>query len=275
MFRSLGSFFRSALFSAAALAIASSSAHAGIFADAWTSYAQGTIDPAFATYSNPTTALEKPNDDVNVNMPWGYGALTPSNATWQDIDMVGIGAGGHLVLHLGRTASMIGVHAGVGLIDVNWPNGDLLDPAFPYTAPRSASVSVSADDITYFPLGHSTFELPTNFYDQGISSPSNATSPGTHEANFAQPFTGTLADFSGLDWAQTLTLLDGSAGGTWFDVTGVLPGGANFIRFDVGDNEIMFVDAVATQAIPEPSIGLMLVAPAMLAMRRCRRAKIG
>jgi hypothetical protein len=246
------------------------SASAGIFADSpAVSYASGTLPAQYATYNNPSTATGALTADTNVGQVFGFGPLTPFNATWQDTQMVGIGPGGHLTLELGRTASQIGVHSGVGLIDANFPNGQNLNPAIAYTEPRLAQVSVSANGTTYFSLGTITFDIPSNYYATGVTSPFQTT-PGTTPANFEQAFGGTLASFNGQSWAGTLAVLGGSAGGAWLDVTGVLPGGANYVRFDVGASQIMFVDAVATvaAAVPEPGAAVLVLLSSLTLLRR-------
>jgi hypothetical protein len=79
-------------------------------------------------------------------------------------------------------------------------------------------------------------------------------------ANLGQPFLGSLSSFNGLDWQQTLAVLNGSAGGTWLDLSGVKTAngqpitGVNYIKFSVpvkppidpntGNPELMMVDAV-------------------------------
>ena len=92
--------------------------------------------------------------------------------------------------------------------------------------------------------------------------------PGTTEADWSRPFTGTLASFNGQNWSGTLAVLDGSAGGTWLDVTGVLPQGANFVKFDVGADQQMFVDAVASSPIPEPTMMTLLGLAGLVVRRR-------
>jgi hypothetical protein len=92
--------------------------------------------------------------------------------------------------------------------------------------------------------------------------------PGTEVADFTKPFTRVLSDFDGLNWPNILTLLNGSAGGEWIDLTSVPYGDVNFVRFDVGAGQTMYVDAVAV--VPEPAtIGaLAIVACAVLGRRR-------
>jgi hypothetical protein len=66
-----------------------------------------------------------------------------------------------------------------------------------------------------------------------------------------------------------LTLLNGSAGGTWLDVSGTGLSSVQFVRFEVPEGAAtrMVVDAVT--AVPEPAaMGLMCVPLLFLARRR-------
>lgn len=239
-------------------------------ADAVVSYAPGT---APSGYQTPAAALGELNPDTNAGNSFGYGALTPFNAAWQGSQMVGIGAGGSLTLHLAETAAKIGVHTGVGLNNQGPGNGQNTNPASTYTNPRQSLVEVSTDGVGFVSLGTIDFDSPSNFFDEGITSPTFQSTPGAHAADFAKSFSSVLADFNGKDWAGTLDVLNGSAGGEWLDLSPVLPAGANFVRFSVplGQLDPMFVDAVAVVPVPEPA-GMMVLAavPALLLGRRRR-----
>ena len=213
-------------------------------------YKPGTVS---ASYQDPAAALGKPNPVS------GMFLLTPFNAAFQPSDMVGVGPGGSLTLKLSDPVSVgpgreLGVHAGVNLADMSVPNGQNRSPASTFNF-RAADVAVSADGDDWVDLGSFTFNLPTNYYDQGVTTPGgqSAAGPNTHEADFGKPFKGTLSDFDGKNWAGTLAVLDGSAGGTWLDVTPDQIGQFQYVRFTPGTGQIMFVDAVA--AVPEPAAG--------------------
>jgi len=245
---------------------------AAVFADAVVSYAPGTAPPGYQT---PAAALGGLNPDVNAGNSFGYGALTPFNAPYQEAHIVAIGAGGNLTIHLAQPAAKIGVHAAVGLIDSAYPAGTNTPTASTYTSPRQAAVSVSRDGIVFVPLGAIEFDIPSNYFDEGVSAPGNQTSPGTHVADFGKPFTGSLSSFDGKDWPATLALLDGSGGGEWLDLSSAAPNGANFVRFSVplGQVDPMFVDAVAVVPVPEPAglLALAAVPALLLGRRRLRR----
>ena len=85
-----------------------------------------------ASYSNPAAALGGSNPVVG-NFGGSNSYLTPFNPAYSASDLVEIGAGGSLVLRLAQTASTdgytIGVHAGFGLTDANYPDGINTNPA--------------------------------------------------------------------------------------------------------------------------------------------------
>jgi hypothetical protein len=127
----------------------------------------------------------------------------------------------------------------------------------------------AAEGDAWVPLSASpiAFSNPSNYFTD--TSISNYYAPlGTAQADFFQPFEGTLADFSGKSYAQMLTLLDGSAGGTWLDISGTGLSSVRYVRFEVpqGESYRMMIDAVT--AVPEPgSFTLALLAGAMLLRR--------
>lgn len=223
--------------------------------------------------------------------------VTPFGAQYNPAYLVGLGgAGGYLEVHLSKpvptTGYTLGVHAGVGLYDVGFPNGAMTGSFGPggttsstastYTDPRSAEVLVSAvggtDPANWVALNNGnpiTFDAPTNYYTD-LSDP-YSTTPGTHIANFDQPFLvnglpGTLASFDGnLDWQQTLAVLDGSAGGTWLDLSHTGLSQVNYVAFETTPGEVMYVNAVVG-VVPEPGALAMLVLPLVLSLRTRRRS---
>lgn len=259
------------LFAAAAIVLAACAGPAraeAVFASSYTSYTPGSIS---ASYQNPAAALGKPNPVS------GLYALTPFNAAFQPSDLVGVGPGGSLTLKLSDPVPVgagreLGVHAGVNLTDVSVPNGQNRSPASTFNF-RASDVSVSADGDHWVDLGSFTFDLPTNYYDQGVTTPGRQTSigPDAHEADFGKPFNGTLHDFDGKNWADTLGVLDGSAGGTWLDVTPDQLAQFQYVRFTAGTGQIMYVDAVA--AVPEPTAAAALVGAAASGCLLTRRRR--
>jgi hypothetical protein len=222
-------------------------------------------------YNISSGALGLPTADTT------FGDLTPFNAPFDRNQIVGIGDGGSLVLHMSQplrtNGFTLGIHAAVGLIDTDFPNGhanSVNNAATPYTDARAASVSVSQDGLTWKNLGTTDFDAPTNFYSEGIITPGFQSTPGLKASDFFKPFTGTLADFANKDWPGVLTALDGSAGGEWLDLSATSLSEVNFVRFDVtGAGNKMYVDSVVGVAVPEPS----LVSLAALSLVLCRRRK--
>lgn len=233
------------------------------FADTVLSYVPGDVG---SSLQNASAALGLPNPDTT------FGVLTPFNAAFDPSQIMGIGEGGSLVLHLAAPAPTgqgrsIGVHAAVGIIDTDYPNGNPGAVATPYTEPRAATVFVSPDNAQWHSLGPVNFDLPSNYYSQGVTTPGYQPAPGTIVADFFKPFTGALSDFDGKNWPQILSLLDGSGGGTWLDLTGVPYPSVNYIRFDVTQpGQRMILDSVVVA--PEPVMGMGIICIALLARRR-------
>ena len=257
---------------AAALLLAAVPAAATPFAVEVIDYVPGDLPAELSTYDDPAAALGKTRETTPPAPAFGVPpyVVTPFNATYTPDDLVAIGPGGRLVLRLDAAAPTdglaIGVHTGVGLIDDAFPNGSVGPVATPYTRPRVADVAVSADGVTFFDVAADrVFDVPTNWYAEGVDTPGAEPDAGTVAADFSQPFAGGLADFDGLGWAGVLDLLDGSAGGEWLDLSGVPVDSVRFVEFTVdGPGEVMILDAVAT--VPEPSA--LLALPVVLLLRR-------
>ena len=211
-----------------------------------------------------------------------YGAITPFNPPFQTNHIVRVSAGGAIELELSApvlpgAGREIGVFVNNGITDVS-SNGSgvaktyTTDPEELYFSPAPrAIVSVKANEAdAWTPISATpiAFLNPTNFYTD--TSISNYFAPlGSAEADFFKPFTGTLDQFSGKTYSEMLTLLDGSAGGTWLDISGTGLSSVRYIKFEVpqGESYRMMVDAVT--AVPEPSgAGLALLAGAMLLRRK-------
>ena len=225
-------------------------------------------------FRNTSAALGLPAGDTT------FGALTPFNPPFSNEHLVIVGAGGELTLRLASPvipvagpAPELGVFVNNGLIDVSpGGTGTAGSPASTFSPAPRARVSVSNDGATFVPLaggGLVTFDNPTNFYtDTAIE---NYSAPlGQRPADFSKPFAGTLSNFDGLTYEQMVQLLDGSAGGTWLDVSGTGLSGVQFVRFEVpaGTDARLVLDAVT--AVPEPGGLLLLLLPLAALRRRCR-----
>ena len=233
------------------------------------SYAPGT---AREDFRNAAAALGLPSGDTT------FGALTPFNPPFSNEHIVLVGAGGELTLRLSapvtpRAGHEIGVFANNGLVDASPAGtGTATSPVSTFSPAPAARVSVSADGRQFVPLAGGAlvaFANPTNFYTD--TSITNYSAPlGSAPADFSRPFAGALSDFAGLAYDEMLTLLDGSAGGTWLDVSGTGLPAVQYVRFEVpaGADVRMVVDAVT--AVPEPAALSLLLLPAILLRRRVR-----
>jgi hypothetical protein len=240
------------------------------------SYTPGdfTNSPQFVPDQTASTATGPLTGDTT------FGGLNPFNPPFDPSQITGIGAGGQLTLHMASPVSTsgqtLGVFSNAGLNDVSSDGSGLagnpaqtLDEAFGETDPQ-AVVSVSQDGKTFFTLNGGNpiaFLNPTNYFlDEEIS---NFDEPlGTQIADQGKPFTGSLSDFSGLDFDQIKTLLAGSAGGTWLDLSDVPLNSINFVTFSVPANATFGMAVDSVSGVPEPMVALPLLIGAMLLRRR-------
>lgn len=254
----------------ATIALATASAAHAQYAKQVLSYTPGTT-PA-AGYTDAAAALGTPQRDTD------FGAVTPFNPPYSPSDLVSIGEGGQLTLRLSNYAVAqpggpeIGVFTNLAIADVDWPNNQAGTGAgFSTFGSNSAVVEVSADGVDWVSLGLQEFNVPAaGFTDEAATLPSD----------FTKPFTGGLGDFEGIALGGALTLLDGSGGGLWLDITPTGLDQVGFLRFDVplGSNPLdtnFELDAVsiAQGAIgaftaPEPAAALLLLAALPLTTRR-------
>ncbi len=247
-----------------------------ITASSVVSYTPGALQGTDLPFQNSQAALALPVGPTGIDPQYGfdYGALTPFNPPFQTTDIVVIGTGGQLTLQLSapvpvKPGPSIGVFVNNGIIS-SVGTGLAGNPVMFLSPTPQAMVSVSADNKTWAQVNAApiVFDIPTNVYtDTTISE--WAAPLGTKVADFSKPFTGPLSDFNGLTYPQIVTLLNGSAGGKWLDLSGTGLSEVNYIRFDVptGANYRMAVDAVT--AVPEPAgLSLIMLGAGLLLRRR-------
>jgi hypothetical protein len=273
---------RAVLRSLAPLALAAAPASAATFVNAVVpgTYTMGDVFIASPTlYNNPAAAFGKPNPIVGSG--FFAGAVSPFNAHYENTDLVAIGRGGTITLAFAAPVPVgpgreIGVHTSASLNDASYPSATAGSPAqtfanLEYGADRTAVVEVAQTAGNFVSLGRVKFDVPSNFYRD--SNDAYLFQGSASEADFGRPFAGNLASFDGKTFPQMLTLLDGSAGGTWLDVPeNVGLTAVNFIRFSdpqwvlangtIADTRTsifdptyvkkgdLFIDAVS--AVPEP-----------------------
>lgn len=249
---------------ATALMLMAGSAGAAEFATSVVSYSPGTYAGSLTTTS---AAVGAPGAIVGAGS--GFDSiLSPFNPHYEPSQIVGIGKGGHLTVRLAHPMQVtagreVGIFTNLGLVDVSYPNGVNSTPASTFNPlPRAGDVEVSIDGTTFFPAGRITFESPTNYFANASSPYLTAPPANPVLADFGQPFTGGLSPvFDGQNWTQTLAALDGSAGGTWVDVSTTPLQFFQYVRVSIplsgiaGSDDQVFVDAVsvANAALPEPT----------------------
>jgi len=244
---------------------------APITADQVVDYSAGTVKNSYwgDPYTTASAALGLPNSTQNVPDKFDASgnqiafadnsAITPFNASFNPQNVVAISNGGSLTLHLGSpivigSGAALGVHSAVGLNDASYPSGLNHNPAQTYTDSRVADLLVSENGTQWTDLGVHTFDSPTNIYTD-VPDPYGSHA-GTTLAEFSRPFTGGLHAFDGATWTQTLAALDGSAGGTWVDLSGIPLPDVNYVRFSTATGQTMYVDAVVgDSSVPEPVVG--------------------
>jgi hypothetical protein len=274
----------------ASLVLAPCVAHAaGITADSYENYVPGATTFYGQDYSQYQSLATAPQAALGPLDPdTGYGAITPFNPPYSTSDIMVIGSGGSLTLHLSAAATSIGVYSNNGITDADQTNGsglapDPLSDSALFEPPSEAIVSVSSDGVHFTALNGGNpivFDTPTNYWADGPALSYDYQSPGTIPANQDQPWYdptsgnyGTLSSLSGMSYDQMLTTFNGSAGGTWLD-TGTP---VNYVEFSVpsdpSDDTRLVIDALGGVPAPEPvSMSFFASLGTGLLLRRRRRA---
>jgi hypothetical protein len=236
--------------------------------------------------NNPNAALGAPHGDTS------FGALTPFNPPFDGSDIVTVRQGGFIELQFASPVAvgpgaMLGVFVNNGIIDVSPAEFDDLgntisggtgqagSPAAYFSPTPRAMVSVRGSGGSFVPVSDQpiTFANPTNAYTDTTIDKYFAPL-GNTLADPLKPFTGTLSDFDGKSYAQMVSLLNGSAGGTWLSLAGTGLDSVESVRFDVpaGANYRLVLDSVSATPTPEPA-GAMIcfIVVGGCTMRRRRR----
>ncbi|MDP6547077.1 MAG: PEP-CTERM sorting domain-containing protein [Phycisphaerae bacterium] len=251
--------------------------------DPWDIGRTEVLDHSSVALGKPTGFVDEPFHTFSEGS-----IVSPFSPAANEDQIVSIGEGGHLTLRLENYADVddlndtveIGLFTNLGLSDVGWPNGQAGDPAGPFGPADGVTVDVSYDGLAWTPLGSITPNIPTNVWTDA-TGPYAESTVGLTEADFSEPFTGTLSDFDGKTYAEIKALLGGSAGGYWLDLSSTGLSEVGYIRFSVADDgeagtSLNFeLDAVSVASghigavTPEPcSLGLLALAGMCLLRRR-------
>lgn len=251
------------------------------------SYSAGTTSAA--GFTNATAAVGLPSRTTGTG--GGIGVVSPFNPPFLKSQIVSVGEGGHLTLRLDNYAvpqpgvPEIGLFNNFGLIDTAFPNGVAGNPASGFGAPDSALVEVSANGQSWVSLGNVVFDIPANGYADAASP--FASTPGSVPSDFQQPFTAGLSGFNGLNYPSMLTLLGGSGGGKWIDISGTGLAQVGFIRFSLADdgnaskNLNFEIDGVAVShaalggiVVPEPTTIMLCGLALVTTVSRRKRSRV-
>jgi hypothetical protein len=261
---------------------------ANVAASSVVSYQPGSPTPG-QNIANSALGLPVGNTSSGV---WDTGALTPFNSAWGPEHIVVVEPGGSLVLKFAQPLSIgnttkLGIYSNNSLMQDPDTGKSTSDYALLNT-PNRAYLSISADGESWLTRGDGgwsaqgalvSFENPGNAYtDNSVQKIIERwgyyykASLGTQQSDYYKPFAGTLSDFGDKTYEQMLALLDGSAGGNWFDLSGSGLDSVQYVRFVVPEGASgyhMVVDSVVVT--PEPAtLGVLVVAGLALTQRRRR-----
>jgi hypothetical protein len=234
------------------------------FATSVTSYQPGS--GSAAAYQDPTRALGAPTVFI------GYQDADPFNAPYAPSDLVSVGAGGSLTLAFSQpilnTGHSFGLdfkifgNSGFVITNGDYAGGGITDGSLYGQNSGSTRVSVSTDNVNFFELDPTLAPRVDSYY------------PSDAAGDFHVPVNPALTgnSFAGLDLAGIRALYAGSGGGAGYDISwaqdalgnAVALGSINFVRIEVLDGKSE-IDAIV--AVPEPTMGTLLVLAASALMR--------
>jgi hypothetical protein len=199
---------------------------------------------AWSSLTAPAAALGLPSAFTGTGT--SDGNFSPFNPHYRPGEIVQVGAGGCLTLRLERFVRVtpdqrhLGVWGNVFLVATS---GGLVGSPPAVFGVDSAIVEVSANGTDFISLGLVTFNVFGNYWADSLGPYSK--NPGTVRADFGRPFVGDLASLGGANFAQVLDWLNGTAGGTWIDLS---PSGLDrvgWVRFSgVAEGMTLEIDAV-------------------------------
>ena len=222
-----------------------------------------TVADGVVGYADGNATLKDPNSALGgLDGLTTWGAVNPFNPPFAASDIVVVGTGGQLTLHLSKPVPTngrnLGVYVNDGYFDISMDGSGLTDggPSLFSAAPQ-AVVSVSRDGFLWQTLNGGapiSFSVATNYYlDTSITFYNQP--EGNVAARQSKPYLGSPSDLGNKPYEQIRTAFNGSRGGNWLDLSGKGLPTVNYVRFDVPSGTgRMVVDAVGALGAAAPVI---------------------
>jgi hypothetical protein len=234
------------------------------WADSVMSYSPGAGVPP--GYGAPASALGEPTRFTGVGV--FPGAVTPFNPAFLGSEVVGIGAGGHLVVQFDEPVTDDPLNPfGIDLLvfgnsayeDLNYPNG-LAGGLF--FGGDGGVIEVSPDGTNWHvvPGVAADGEFPTLGYAD-LADPYSPT-PGSVLTDFTRPVNPALVA-TGMTFAQIAAAYDGSGGGAGVDIGALGLAAISFVRITPtpGANVLPEIDGFAdVTPVPGPAGAVVMLA---------------
>lgn len=198
-----------------------------------------------SSLTDPSAALSLPS--ASTGSGTADGNFSPFNPHYRAGEIVQIGHGGQITLRLERFVHPLPGTPSLGV----WENvflvmgsGDLAGSPASVFGADSAMLEASADGINFYPVGVFSFDWFGNYWTD--SSGPYAKLPGSIRADFGNPHGRSLPEFSDLSYDGVLSLLNGTGGGTWIDLSASGLDRVGWVRFSgVSAGLTLEIDAVA------------------------------
>ncbi len=245
------------------------------FATQVAAYTQGTVAAYDTGYDDTTDWTGIPTGTTGA--PEGApGVVTPFYPPFDTSQILLIGNGGHLTLQFPtpvpvKSGPFLGIFSTCGFVDSDG-NGDVGSTAATFGG-GLATVQVSQDGTHWFSLGQQNIDVPQNFYLN--AGPYDVVPPAdSYRSDYGLPYTGGLSAFANESDAQVIATLNGSAGGTWLDISSTGLSTIRYVDFsppaNAPSNWQLAIEAVSTvgpSQVPEPGGISTLIVLAMLLKR--------
>lgn len=234
-------------------------------------------------YNNPTTALGSATRMTGELA--GYpSVVSPFSPAFGTDEIVSVGFGGSITLRFENTIRNAANHlfgidfiafGNAGLIDTNFPQGEVGQTPMMFGVGAAVLVEASADGQNWFAVETRHFDLmPTLGYRD--TGPFDG-EPGADRTNFrvAMDPTISLNGLAGLGYAELIELYGASGGGVGFDLAGTGLEEASLLRFSHAGSmgETFELDAVSV--VPGPGSAVVLAMGFVSVMRRRRNGVSG